>query len=239
LNDHAQSGLLDDSRLSSVATTETDATLVDRVIREIRAAIFEGRMKPGQRISQVELAERYGTSRLPVREALRTLDQEGLVTLVPNAAARVARLEPAEFDEIYRMRARLEPLLLSESILRLSQPQLQLLRRLVDEMEAAWRGSDLHHWQELDEQFHATAYSAAPMPQLVRLIEGWWKKTRPYRRLHTLFSPDHLQMKLTEAEHRLILDAIERRDPADAERVLVIQIERTRREYANAPELFK
>src|SRR5262245_15516806 len=81
-----------------------------RVTNEIRTLILSGELAPGSRIRQEELAERFNTSRIPVREALRRLESEGLIILVPNSGGWVARLDLAECLETYMMRERLEPM---------------------------------------------------------------------------------------------------------------------------------
>jgi DNA-binding GntR family transcriptional regulator len=83
----------------------SNGTLVERVASDLRAAILEGRLRAGERIGQDALAKQFGTSRLPVREALRLLQNEGLVSLKPNAGARVASLTMAELSNSPRSRA--------------------------------------------------------------------------------------------------------------------------------------
>src|SRR4051794_18101373 len=82
-----------------------------RIASELREAILTGEYAPGDRVRQEDLADRHGASRVPVREALRMLESEGLVTLVANTGAWVSRVSLAECEEIYRIRERIEPLL--------------------------------------------------------------------------------------------------------------------------------
>ncbi len=91
-----------------------------RVIDTLREAILAGRLSPGSRVRQEELAEEFGISRIPVREALRRLEAEGLVVLVPNSGAWVAKLDRAECVEIYRIREQIEPLAILD---KLPEPQ--------------------------------------------------------------------------------------------------------------------
>src|SRR3954469_4272576 len=88
----------------------------ERVAEHLRKMILAGEIAPGERIRQEEIADRFGMSRLPVREALRMLEIEGLTELQTNRGARVPALSSHEADMIYRMRESLEPLVLSESI---------------------------------------------------------------------------------------------------------------------------
>src|SRR6185312_6949372 len=101
-----------------------DQTTSERIAAHLRDAILRGEIAPGSRIRQEEVAERLGTSRLPVREALRILEAEGLTEHTANKGARVPRLDPAELDVLYRMRERLEPLALTESLPHLSDADI-------------------------------------------------------------------------------------------------------------------
>src|SRR5829696_252732 len=109
--------------------------LANVVAGRLRKAILEGRLKPGERIRQETLAAEMGTSRIPVREALNRLQNEGLVTLTSHVGARVAQLRLSELDEIYQIRERLEPLAIAQSTPHLSAAQLRDIRGYVEEME--------------------------------------------------------------------------------------------------------
>ena len=108
-----------------------------RIVAGLREAILAGEYAPGDRVRQEELAGRHGASRLPVREALRMLAAEGLVTLVANTGAWVTALEPAECDELYRIRERIEPLLLVLNVPILPESAVDELDELAGAMEAA------------------------------------------------------------------------------------------------------
>jgi DNA-binding GntR family transcriptional regulator len=215
----------------------TDATLVERVARELRAEIIAGQLKPGQRIPQVTVAGRYGTSRLPVREALRQLQSEGLVKLVPNGSARVVRFEAAELDEVYWLRERLEPPALAESVPQLSDAQLEAARRCVDEMNGL--EDDPAGWLAADGRFHATALAACPLPRVLQTIESLWNLALPYRRIFMNVAWGPRLATIQRHEHGLLADALERRDGNDARRLLQMHIRRTRLSLERYPELFE
>jgi DNA-binding GntR family transcriptional regulator len=181
------------------------------------------------------VAREYGTSRIPVREALRHLASEGLVTLEPNVGARVARLDRAELDEIYLLREHLEPLAITQSAPHLSSKHLAELRRYAEEMEEVADPEDLTRWIELDRRFHLATFAGAPLPRLLRLIESFWNSTQQYRRAYTLLPR---RLEIAHAEHRLLLEALERRDPEDAARLLQTHIRRTRLTLDEHLELF-
>ncbi|HKG04083.1 MAG TPA: GntR family transcriptional regulator [Conexibacter sp.] len=209
--------------------------LTDLLARELRAAIFAGSLKPGERIGQARVAEQYGTSRIPVREALQLLQAEGLVTLLPHSGARVARLELDELGEIYEIREHLEPFAISRSVPRLSDEQLAELESYVEQIEEAATDEDIGRWVELDRRFHLTAMSGAP-PRLLRIIESLWNGTEHYRRTY-LVLPERLQ--IAQLEHRLLLETMKSRRGEDAANILLVHIRRTRETLVEHGELFE
>jgi DNA-binding GntR family transcriptional regulator len=205
-----------------------------RVAGHLRAAILDGDLAPGERIRQEEVAERLGASRLPVREALRMLEAEGLVEQEPHKGARVARLDRHDLDVIYRMRERLEPLALTESIPHLSAGDLQRLADIQQRIEA---NTDIAAFLALDREFHLLTYSGCRIDQLMSMVTRLWNTTHHYRRAFISVSGPG-RMWVVNSEHRLLLDALERRDAVDAERYLGGHIRRTRIELQRHPEVF-
>jgi DNA-binding GntR family transcriptional regulator len=211
-----------------------------RIAGDLRAAILDGRYLPGERIRQEELAARSGASRIPVREALRMLQSEGLVTLVANSGAWVSKLSLAECSETYLIRERLEPLLLRTSIPDLPAGDLARMTELADEMEA---GSGVDAFLRADREFHLTSYGGSDAGQMAEIIHRMWNTTQHYRREFTKLAArsgmrDGPGLAITHMEHRLLLDCIRRQDADDAERVLVMHIRRTRLELEKHPDIF-
>lgn len=222
-------------------TATTDATDVrtgeatsGRVADHLREAILSGQIKPGDWIRQEEVAERLGASRLPVREALRILEAEGLTTHVRNKGARVPRLTQHEVDVIYQMRERLEPLALAESTPSLTPDDLSALDDVQSRIET---NDDLAQFLALDREFHLLSYSGCHIEQLGSIVNRLWNSTQHYRRAFVALGGP-ARMWVVNVEHRLILDALERRDSIDAERYLSGHIRRTRVELAQHPEIF-
>lgn len=195
------------------------------IARRIRDAVLDGRLAPGERIRQEALARRLGVSRIPVREALRQLEVEGIITLVPHSGARVARLDFAEHLELYRLREVLEPVAVAASTPHLDERRLAELRELAERIERS--AHDPQAWLRYDRAFHLVTYSAAPMPRLISLIDSFWNTTQQYRRAF-LLTLDERSVQVVHSEHRLILDALERRDADDAEQRQRAHIRRTR-----------
>lgn len=205
-----------------------------RVAAHLREAILGGKLRPGDRIRQEEVAEQFGASRLPVREALRILAAEGLTELEPHKGARVPRLTRREVEVIYRMRERLEPLALAESLPRLTAADHDQLGRLQQRIED---NGDLEKFLDLDREFHLLTYRGCPVQPLNSAVTRLWNSTQHYRRSYVALGGQD-RMWLVNAEHRLILDAVVRRDAEDGERYLAGHIRRTRVELSRHPEVF-
>jgi DNA-binding GntR family transcriptional regulator len=205
-----------------------------RVADYLRHAILAGDIAPGEWIRQEEVAERLGSSRLPVREALRILEAEGLTEHEPHRGARVPSLSMHEVDVLYRMRERLETLAITESVPRLTAADVQRLEEVQDRIEG---GTDVATFLELDREFHLQSYAGCRIEQLTGTVTRLWNATAHHRRAFmTLTGPG--RQWVVNAEHRLLLDAITRQDVVDAERFLAGHIRRTRIELGRHPEIF-
>lgn len=218
-------------------STEADASATlasERIAADLRSRILGGEIAPGERIRQEEVAERLGASRIPVREALRMLSAEGLVELETNKGARVPRLDEREVDVLYRMRERIEPLALIESMPHLGESDLQRIESIQAEIE---QGVDVASFLALDREFHMATYSGCATDQLLASVTRLWNSTQHYRRAFMTINGPGRQW-IVNAEHRLLLDALVRQDAEDAERYLVGHIRRTRMELTRHPEIF-
>jgi DNA-binding GntR family transcriptional regulator len=212
------------------------STASHRIADALRTAILDGSYLPGERIRQEDIAARSGASRIPVREALRLLQAEGLVTLVANSGAWVAELTLAECAELYRIRERLEPLLLRASLPGLDSAALDRMSGLAGDMERA--GGDVDAFLRADREFHLSSYAAAAPGETAKIIGKMWNSTQHYRREFTKLASRRAGLGVTHLEHRLLVDCLRRNDPDDAERVLVMHIRRTRLELSRHPEIF-
>lgn len=205
-----------------------------RIADHLREAILRGDLRPGDRIRQEEVAERFGASRLPVREALRMLEAEGLTEHETHKGARVPRLSQHEVEVIYQMRERLEPLALVESLAALDADALDRIESVQLRIEA---NGDVDEFLELDREFHMLTYTGCTIDPLMWMVRRLWNSTQHYRRAFVQLSGPG-RMWVVNAEHRLIMDAVERRDPVDAERHLAGHIRRTRTALSHHPEVF-
>jgi DNA-binding GntR family transcriptional regulator len=193
----------------------------------------DGEIKPGEWIRQEEVAERLGASRLPVRDALRILTAEGLTEHEPNRGARVPLLDKHEVSVIYQLRERIEPLALMESLANLTADDLDEIAALQSRIEV---DVDVDTFLELDREFHLRTYAGCQVGQINSMVTRLWNSTQYYRRLFMTASGPS-RMLIVNAEHRLLIDAISRRDAVDAERYLAGHIRRTRIELQKLPDL--
>ncbi len=205
-----------------------------RVAQTLREEILDGTLAPGERLRQEDIALRFGASRQPVRDALRLLEGDGLVTMVANAGAWVSKLSESECYEAYQVRERLEPLLISQSIPHLKPAQIQRLTELVSEIE---KSSDLEQFLRLDREFHLLSYAGAETGMLREFVERIWNTTQHYRRAFAKLN-GFATSEVTHMEHKLILDGIIRNDSPQVEKVLETHIRRTRITLSEHKEIF-
>ena len=205
-----------------------------RIAEGLRHAILAGEYEPGARIRQDDLADLHGASRLPVREALRMLEGEGLVTLIANTGAWVSSLSLSECEEMYQMRERIEPLLLRYNVPLLRDEQIDELERLATAMAGT---TELEEFIALDREFHLSSYAVAETTVLGDTVLRLWNRTQHYRRAFMrVFRTEG--DRSVHLEHQLLVSAIRRRDLDESERVLAGHIRRTRLELARHPEVF-
>jgi DNA-binding GntR family transcriptional regulator len=215
--------------------TRPSAELIGtRVTEAIRELILSGELAPGSKISQDALAARFGASRIPIREALSRLENDGLVVMEPNRGAWVAKLDLHECLEIYKIRERLEPLALSEAVANITDAEIDSLEALVIEMTQT---EDTDTFLRLDREFHLASYRAAGMQQLGGMVERFWNSTQHYRRAFTELLGNEGNW-IIHAEHKLMIDALRRRDAEGAAQLLHEHIRRTRFELQKHQELF-
>jgi DNA-binding GntR family transcriptional regulator len=210
-------------------------TMSTRIAEQLRSAILQGEYPPGARIRQEDVAQRYGASRVPVREAFRTLEADGLVTLAANVGARVSRLSLVECDEVYLTRERVEPLLLRYALPHFDDATFDRLDELAARMQ---RSEDVEEFLLLDREFHLGSYAVANTAVLGDLVNRLWNTTQHYRRAFTLLLDEH-SARIVHDEHHMLAAALREGDPDGAERVLAGHIRRTRLRLARHPEVFE
>lgn len=185
-------------------------TTTDYLAAALRTAIYDGQFADGEELNQVELANYFNVSRVPIREALRQLQAEGLVRIVAHRRTVVAGLTLAEILELIEMRAVLESYMVRKSAAHLDAQTLSRLHRLCDEMD---RISDYGpNWVLKNWEFHRSLYQADPSKTMIETVERIHLNVERYARQ----AGSGRRLREAAAEHRQILHAIERKDFASA-----------------------
>lgn len=185
-------------------------SLASAVADKLRDKILRGELQEGQPLLQDAIASELDVSRIPVREALRQLQAEGLINIVPHRGAVVSALSPEEIEEFFEIRAVLESDILGKSIPLLTEDDFQRAEQVLREYEQALaQESEVGRWGELNWQFHSALYAAADRPVLMSLLRTLNNNCDRYTRLHLLVMRDRRE---AGAAHRRILDLCRSRD---------------------------
>lgn len=169
----------------------------------IRLEILRGELRPGASARQDELAARFDVSRVPVREALRSLAAEGLVTWESQRGFRIAQLAPEEVRELLEIRSLLETQALMHALPQITADDISAASEALNRSEAT---QSLQEWSEMNTLFHATLLGRCGKPHLLQLIEQLNNRVTPYIRL--LIAASNYRQR-AEREHRAILSAVE------------------------------
>jgi DNA-binding GntR family transcriptional regulator len=202
----------------SVRPIET-RSVSEQVTNEIRRSILGGTLPPGQSLSLRRLADQLGVSFIPVRDALRVLEAEGLVVNPPGRSARVAPLDLEEFHAIYRVRRMLEPELAHRSVARLSDAELDRLYQAAAEFGGAERSMDDIY--EDHRAFHLALLAPAASAWDIRILTMSERATERYVRIgFGLLDPDPREHDRRREAHQRLVDEFRTRDPEVAARAL-------------------
>ncbi len=194
------------------------------VVNALRERILEGRYSHGERIRQEDVAEDFQLSRLPVREALRVLETEGLVTIEPHKGARVATVDRFELEQIYTLRAAVEPLAIQQSIPNVDPAILSELESLASRMESS---QDVEAFLQADREFHLKSYSGVQYPLITDLVQRFWNTTQHYRRRFAEVR-DSENFQSAHSDHRMLIQAMKDKNLEVASAIVKRHIEKTR-----------
>ena len=184
-------------------------TLAGMTLDAIRERILSGAYPEGDPLRQDAIAEELGVSRIPIREALRQLEAEGLVVFNPHRGAVVSSLSLDEIDEIFALRAEIETALLRRAIPRLDAESVARADEVLDRYERALRIQDVLAYGELNWQFHSTLYDPADRPVTLGIVQRLHQQADRYLRMQLALT--HGEHRANE-EHRAILDAARAHD---------------------------
>ncbi|WP_329124089.1 GntR family transcriptional regulator [Streptomyces sp. NBC_01353] len=203
--------------MSSAVQKRRPPTAQQFVLEELRRAITTGELRPGGQIRQDALAARLDVSRVPLREALKTLEAEGLVVHHVHRGYFVAELSLADLEEIYRIRELLETEAVRLAVVRGEDGLVATLERIQREVERAADAGDVTAMAAANRRFHFTLIEASGMPRLVRLIGTLWDATDAYR---SLYYTEVQNRELAVREHRAVISAVRHGDENAAVREL-------------------
>ena len=190
--------------------------LRDVVCEALREAITSGILQPGERLMETQIAEELGVSRTPVREAIRKLELEGFVIMMPRRGTYVADLSMKDINEVFEIRTSLEVLAAGLAAERITEEELEQLNRLLVKISEYIEAGDLDKIVETDVAFHDILYRASRNNRLVAIINNLREQTSRFRSI-SLGHPGRLQETLKE--HRRLVDAISQRDPELAQQM--------------------
>jgi len=205
------------TRVRREATLEPSQTSVEHASLLIRQAIISGQYGPGERIKLSDLTERFGLSAMPMREALRKLEGEGLVQIEPNRGATVRRVDRKFLEDLYEVRAQLEILAVGRSIERMTVDKLQAIDALRLAHERAAQAGDMQQIVDANRSLHVQLFNIAGNLEAQRLFQLGWELIHALR-MRFGYRPNRLEIIVRE--HKMLMDALTRLDRNAAEAVI-------------------
>ena len=218
--------------------------LRDVVCETLREAIRSGILKPGERLMEIQLAEELGVSRTPVREAIRRLELEGCVIMMPRRGTYVANISIRDINEVFEIRTSLESLSSGLAAERITDEELERLQRLLVEIGAHIESGDMDKIVKTDTEFHDLLYQASRNQRLVGIISNLREQLTRFRTTSMSYPG---RLKATLEEHRIIVEAIAQGDVKAArkaaenhmeksEQTLLASMEATQKKTGEAKE---
>lgn len=196
--------------------------LRELVFEALREAIISGKLKPGQRLMEVQVAEALGVSRTPVREAIRMLELEGFVIMMPRKGAYVSDISIKDIASVFEIRRALEGLAAELAAERASPEHLERLERLLVELADCVEREDVNRFVELDTEFHETVYEASRNERLAPILSLLREQIQRFR-TRTLSNPG--RMRIAYDEHRALVEALADHDAERARQLASDHIE--------------
>lgn len=200
-------------------TLDSYKPLREIVFETLREAIINGSLKPGERMMEIQLAEELGVSRTPVREAIRKLELESFVVMVPRKGAYVAGISMKDIVDVFEIRAALEGLAAGLAAERITDEELEDLERYLVKIAECMEANDLNSVVDIDTEFHETLYKACRNERLVQIVSLLREQIQRFR-TKSLASPG--RMKYALEEHKKIVEAVSERN-VELARVIAIE----------------
>ena len=183
--------------------------LRDVVFSTLRQAILRGELRPGERLPEIHLANKLGVSRTPVREAIRKLELEGLVLMIPRRGAEVAQLTEKNMRDVLEVRRVLEELAVRKACANMTALEIEELKIAAEEFEEILKSDDVTKFAEADVKFHDVIYYAANNHRLIMLLHSFREQMYRYRVEYLKNVAVHDSLK---KEHQDIIEKLEKRD---------------------------
>ncbi|MBT0665210.1 GntR family transcriptional regulator [Geobacter pelophilus] len=196
---------------------EKHLTLRERILETIRDAIIKGSLKAGEKVAEPELAERFGISRTPIREAFRQLESEGYLKVIPRKGAVVAAFSEKDIEEFYAIKSILEGYAAKRACENISFKEIEKLETINSKLAMLAEGSDVKQFFKVHNDFHDLFIKAANNEKLYEMINGLVSKFQRLR-LASLSIPG--RMKNSVEEHEKIIDAFRKKNPGAAEKLV-------------------
>ncbi len=193
---------------------ERHQTLREKILETIRDAILKGSLRPGERVSEPELAERFGISRTPIREAFRQLESEGYLEVIPRKGAVVASLSERDVIEFYAIKSILEGHAARIAAERMTERDLERLETINAKLQEIAADGDIKGFFRVHNEFHELFIKASGNDKLIELINQLVLKFNRLR-LASLAQPG--RMDISVQEHRKIIEAFRRHDGEQAD----------------------
>ena len=191
--------------------------LRDVVFHTLREAILKGELKPGERLMELQLAEKMGVSRTPIREAIRMLEQEGLPVTIPRKGAQVAGMTEKDMEDSLEIRAALDELAVQLACDAITEEQLQQLKVAMRGVEEAIRIGDIKKIAEADVVFHDVIYKATGNEKLVGILNNLREQVYRYR---VEYLKDDKSYPILIKEHEELYEGIVKKDKAYVSEVM-------------------
>jgi DNA-binding GntR family transcriptional regulator len=205
--------------------------LHDEVVNALRAALIDGRIRPGERVPEKALCVELGISRTPLREALKVLAAEGHVVLLPNRGARAARLTRRDLDELFEVNGALEALAGELACQRITAAGIAAIGAMHRDMAAAFERRDLERYYRANRAIHEAILAAAGNQALETLYETVGARIRRARFVAPM-PPGHWEVAMLE--HDAMLNALRRRDGGMLSAILKTHLKHKREEIERA-----
>ena len=180
--------------------------LRDVVFNTLRQAILKGELKPGERLMEIALAERLGVSRTPIREAMRKLEQEGLVVMIPRRGAQVANITEKDLNDVLEVRIALENVAIEKACARMTEEEMRRLWLAAKEFEHTIAEGNLVKLAEADVAFHEVIYQASDNKRLIQVLNNMREQIYRYR---VEYIKNTERRKMLHDEHETLIQRIE------------------------------